>query len=341
MPPLYGHGGGPQVDLGVAQWAFDHGEAAGSGTDTLPGSPVLYQPLKAPMRIRGVLALEPRNTARFMIPEQRRLLDTFSRLIAIALERVHYVHVAQDTTVQMESERLRNSLLAALSHDLRTPLTALVGLADSLAGAQPPLADGHRGVVLTIRDQALRLSALVNNLLDMARLQAGEVRLNLQWQPLEEVLGSALKLTEKLMADHRVVVALPDSLPLLAFDAVLMERIFYNLLENAAKYTPSGSLIEISARVRGDEAEVLVEDDGPGLPVGSEETIFEKFTRGRTESTVSGVGLGLSICRAIVEAHHGSIHAANRPGGGARFAFTLPLGTPPDVEPEELLAEGP
>ena len=339
MAPLYGHGGGPVVDPGVAQWAYDHGEAAGNGTDTLPGTPVLYQPLKAPMRIRGVLALEPRNPGRLLIPEQRRLLDTFSRLIAIALERVHYVHVAQDSTVQMESERLRNSLLAALSHDLRTPLTALVGLADSLVSAQPPLEDQHRSVVRTIRDQALRLSALVNNLLDMARLQAGEVRLNLQWQPLEEVVGSALKLTDKLLADHRVRVSLPEDLPLLEFDAVLMERIFYNLLENAAKYTPSGSAIDISARVAGDHAEIVVDDDGPGLPAGKEDAIFEKFTRGRNETTVAGVGLGLAICRAIVEAHQGSIRAENRPGGGSRFILTLPLGAPPSMDAEVLSLE--
>ncbi|RTL55608.1 MAG: two-component system sensor histidine kinase KdbD [Rhodocyclaceae bacterium] len=326
---------GAAYDRGIAQWAFDHSEAAGSGTDTLPASPVLYLPLQAPMRTRGVLAIEAQNPHRLMAPEQRRLLDTFARLIAIALERVHYVEVAQSTTVQMESERLRNSLLSAISHDLRTPLTALVGLADSFSLTQPPPSGQQQEITAAIREEALRMNALVNNLLDMARLQSGEVRLNLQWQPLEEVVGSALKAMRLPLARHRVRVQLPDDLPLLSFDAVLMERVLSNLLENAAKFTPVGSLIEIGAKAGQGEVEISVTDDGPGLPEGAEEEIFKKFARGQKESATPGVGLGLTICRAIVEAHHGRILAENRPGGGARFVFTLPLGTPPAVEERE------
>ena len=333
----------PTVNLGIAQWSFDHNEPAGFGTDTLPGSPVLYLPLRAPMRTRGVLAVEPTHTSWLLVPEQRRQLDGFAALIATALERVHYIQVAQDALVKIESERLRNSLLAALSHDLRTPLTVLVGVADTLVNSRPHLSADQLDLAGTIRDQALRMNSLVENLLDMARLQAGEVRLQRQWQPLEAVVGSAIKARERQLAGHRVEITLAPDLPLLEIDAVLIERVFCNLLENAAKYTPAGSTIQIGARVQGADAQVAVSDDGPGLTPGSEEAIFDKFTRGRRESATPGVGLGLAICRAIVAAHKGRIWAENLPAGGARFVFTLPLGTPPALPelPEEALgAEG-
>jgi two-component system sensor histidine kinase KdpD len=284
------------------------------------------------MRIRGVLALEPRNTNRLMIPEQRRLLDTFAHLIAISLERIHYVDVAQSTTVQMESERLRNSMLSALSHDLRTPIAALVGLADSLTLTPPALSDRQSEIAAAIREGALRMNTLVNNLLDMARLQAREVKLNREWQPLEEVVGSALKSSASLLGQHTVEVKLPADLPLLEFDTVLIERVLCNLLENAAKYTPAGSRIVIAATTKNEIAEISVEDNGPGLPPGEEEEIFRKFTRGQKESAIPGVGLGLAICKAVVEAHRGKIWAEPRDGGGARFVFTLPLGNPPSLE---------
>jgi len=319
----------PAVDLAIAQWVFDNGKAAGFGTDTLPGTRVHYEPLPSPMRTRGVVALQPEMARLLLIPEQRRLLETFAALIAIALERVHYVEVAQDALVRMESERLRNSILSALSHDLRTPLTALLGLAESLTLTKPGLSAPQLELTSAIRDEARRMSDLVNNLLDMARLEAGEVRLNRQWQPLEEVVGSAIKSREHLLASHQVSVDLPEALPLVEFDAVLIERVLCNLLENAAKYTPSHSLIRIDAEVRGPDLLVNVADNGPGLAPDSEETIFEKFTRGERETATPGVGLGLAISRAIVEAHRGRIWAANGPAGGARFTFSLPLGTPP------------
>lgn len=331
--PMDVSGGVPVVDMGICQWAFDHGAEAGCGTDTLPGSPVLYVPLHAPMRIRGVLALEPRPSRRVMSPEQRRLLDTFARLIAISIERIHYVNVAQTTTLQMESERLRNSLLSAISHDLRTPLAALVGLAESMTMTQPPLTEEQTDIAGSMREEALRMNALVNNLLDMARLQSGTIRLNRQWQPLEEVIGSALKSAGATTARHRIRVNLPEDLPLLEFDTVLIERVLSNLLENAAKYTPAGSTIGIgAARDAPDHIDVWVEDDGPGLPPGKEEEIFKKFERGQKESATPGVGLGLAICRAIMEAHGGAIRAENRQEGGARFIFTLPCGVPPAVD---------
>ena len=324
------------VDIGIAQWAFDKGQPAGFGTDTLPGTEVLYVPLRAPTRARGVLAVKARNRRLLRIPEQRQLLDTFAALIAIALERVHYVKVAQDAVVRMESERLRNSLLAALSHDLRTPLTVLVGLAESLALTKPPLSPEQLESAEAIQDEARRMSTLVSNLLDMARIESGEVKLNLQWQPLEEVVGSALNAAREMLKHHLVEVHLPRNLPLVHIDALLIERVLVNLLENASKYTPPGSRITMAAEIVGDQLSVSVSDNGPGLGAGREEAIFQKFTRGERESATPGVGLGLAICRAIVESHQGKIVASHRPGGGARFTFTLPLGHPPPaaVEPE-------
>jgi two-component system, OmpR family, sensor histidine kinase KdpD len=332
--------GGLAVDIGIAQWAFDKGQPAGFGTDTLPGSEVLYIPLRAPTRARGVLAVKARNRRLLHIPEQRQLLDTFAALIAIALERVHYVEVAQNALVRMESERLRNSLLAALSHDLRTPLTVLVGLAESLTLTKPPLTPAQLESAAAIQDEARRMSTLVSNLLDMARIESGEVKLNLQWQPLEEVVGSALNATRAMLKRHLVEVHLPRDLPLVRIDALLIERVLVNLLENASKYTPPGSRITVAAEVVGDQLSVSVSDDGPGLPVGREEAVFQKFTRGERESATPGVGLGLSICRAIVESHQGKIVAANRSGGGARFTFTVPLGHPPAAAEEAEAVNG-
>ena len=321
------------VDASLANWALAHAEAAGQGTGTLPSSAMLYVPLKAPMRVRGVVALALRKPQRLNVPEQRRLLDTFASLLAIALERIHYVDVAQMATVQMESERLRNALLGAISHDLRTPLAALAGMADSLQLTAPPLAPAHAEIARSLREATLRMNALVNNLLDMARLESGRIALNLQWQPLEEVVGSALRSLGALFAGrHPIKVRLPPDLPLLQFDAVLIERVLANLLENAAKYTPEGSAITIGAAASRDSVEVWVADEGPGLPPGREELIFEKFERGRKESATPGVGLGLAICRAIVVAHGGTIRGETRVEGGARFVFTLPRGEPPRMD---------
>ena len=262
------------------------------------------------------------------------MLDTFAALIGIALERVHYITVAQEALVSMESERLRNGLLSSISHDLRTPLTALVGLIDAMMLLEPKLEAQHQEFAGAIREQAMRTNAQVNNLLDMARLQAGKVTLKREWQPLEDAVGAALQARAAVLGGHSVHIDLPGDLPVLELDAVLMERVFNNLLENAAKYTPPGSVIEISARVAGADVEVSVCDNGPGLPPGREQAIFEKFTRGEEESTVVGVGLGLAIARAIVVAHGGDIRAHNQTQGGACFVFTLPIGNPPAIKEE-------
>jgi two-component system sensor histidine kinase KdpD len=336
-------GTGPTLDIDLraaAQWAYDKSQPAGAGTDTLPGNDFLYVPLRAPMRTRGVLAIKAANRRVLMIPEQQRHLDTFAALVAIALERVHYVEVAQHALIRMESERLRNSLLAALSHDLRTPLAALVGLAESLELTKPELAGQQRDTARAIAEQARRMSALVNNLLDMARIESGDVKLRREWQSVEELVGSALKAAQPALTRHRIEVSVPRDLPLVEFDATLIERVLYNLLENAGKYTPEGTIIQIAADAAGGQLRVAVSDNGPGLPQGQHKAIFDKFTRGSRESATPGVGLGLAISRAIVEAHQGEIWAEDNPGGGARFFFTLPLGTPPDIPGEIAVANG-
>ena len=324
------------IDIGIAQWSFDRALPAGIGTDTLPASTFFYLPLVAPMRTRGVLVIRPENRRWILIPEQRQHLDTFAALAAIALERVHYIDVAQDALIRMESERLRNSLLSALSHDLRTPLTSLVGLSESLVRSKPPLASNQMIFAQALHDETLRMSQLVVNLLDMARIESGAVKLNMQWQEFDEVVGSALRASRLSLSQHAVSTKLAIGLPLIKFDAVLIERVLCNLLENASKYTPIGSRIVIAAERNGLFLEALVYDNGPGLPAGKETLIFEKFTRGERESATPGIGLGLAICGAIIEAHGGTIRAGQSPENGAAILFTLPLGDPPQLTlPEE------
>ncbi|WP_248919948.1 two-component system sensor histidine kinase KdpD [Pseudomonas entomophila] len=325
-------GDAPQIDPAIAQWSFDKVEAAGYGTDTLPSSPVLYLPLSAPMRARGVLAVQPRDSNRLVEPEQRRLLDTCASLLAISLERIHYIHIAQDTTVQMESERLRNSLLSAISHDLRTPLSVLVGLAEALKLTRPALGTEAIEIATAIGESALRMNTLVNNLLDMARLDAGKVVLNRQWQPIEDVVGSALRALQPALGGHPVRVELAADLPPVHVDAVLIERILINLLENAIKYTAAQTPITVGAGMTSEYIELWVADEGPGLPRGHEEALFGKFVRGKKESAIPGVGLGLAICRAIAAMHGATLTGETRPQGGACFTLRLPREEPPELD---------
>jgi len=323
------------VDLGVAQWVYDNDQAAGRGTATLPAAQALYLPLNATMRTRGVLAFVAEDPLQLALPENRQMLEIFCSQIAMAIERLHYAEVAQDALVTMESERLRNSLLSAISHDLRTPLTSLVGSAEALA-RQPSLGADEREMAVTISEQSQRMSGLVENLLDMARLQSGGITLNRQWNSIEEVVGTALRLLNKTLGERRVETHLPADLPLVRFDAVLIERVFANLIENAVKYAPAGEIIVVDARANAGMMEISVIDRGPGFPAGMEERAFEKFTRGDTESSTPGVGLGLAICRAIIDAHGGAIRALPGDAGrGARVCFTLPLDKPPALPEEE------
>ncbi len=323
------------LDISVADWVFRNQQAAGLATTTLSAQTWHYVPLKAPMRVRGVLALQPAQARWLRIPEQVQQLDTLARQIAIALERVHYVEVAQQALVQMESEKLRNVLLAAISHDVRTPLTALIGLAESLRHMLPPLSPEQAQTAEAITGEARQLSTLVNNLLDMARLQSGTVNLHHEWQSVEEVVGSAIRQAQHGLAGSTVTTALPTDLPLVEFDAVLMERVLVNLLENAAKYggtSTKPAVIEVLGHATDDSLVLNVRDHGPGLPAawaGRESALFDKFTRGAAESATAGVGLGLAICKAVVDAHRGRIAAHNAAGGGAEFTITLPRRTPP------------
>ncbi|AMM24276.1 DUF4118 domain-containing protein [Variovorax sp. PAMC 28711] len=334
VPPASAPAG---FDPSVADWAFRHGQPAGLATATLAAQPWHYVPLKAPMRVRGVLALVPAQPRWLLIPEQAQQLDTLARQIAIALERVHYVDVAQGAVVEMESERLRNALLGAISHDVRTPLTALIALAESLQTLPPA---EHAAAAQAIVAQARQLNALVNNLLDMARLEAngGTVNLRRDWQSVEEVVGSAIRAARPALGEGKVTTALASDLPLVEFDAVLIERVLVNLLENAAKY--GAPPVVVGASVTPSALRLTVRDHGPGLPTalhGREHTLFDKFTRGEAESATPGVGLGLAICKAVVSAHGGDITTANAPGGGAEFTVTLPRRAPP-AEPAADIA---
>lgn len=323
------------LDLQMARMAHDGGIAVDSGAIDEPGFRRHFLPLTGASRGRGVLVASMPDSAIGDLP----LLEALASLVATAVERLHFVDIAQSAQLEAESERLRSSILSALSHDVRTPLTALYGLADSLVLARPPLPADAQETAEAIRDQALRVNGMVGNLLDMARLQAGRVSLRKEWQPLEEVVGASLQLLGSAMAGHPVQVSGLGELPLLQFDAVLLERVFCNLFENAAKYAPRDTPILLAARVAGAFVEVQVMSGGPGFPPDGLERVFALFERGAVETPVVGVGVGLAICRSIVEAHGGSIRAFNPPEGGGCVAFTLPLGTPPAIEPEAPEAE--
>ncbi len=322
---------GCQVDRQLAHMVF----AAGSplhASEPAADAASLYLPLQSSGQVRGVLAV---SGAAVHDEAATALLEAVASLLAVTIERLHYVGVIHAGELDMASERLRSSILSSLSHDLRTPLTALVGLADALFLRQSDVSTPDRETAQAIREQATRLTGMVSNLLDMARLNAGHVTLRREWQPLDEVVGSSIKLLEMALQEHPIKVSLADDLPLLALDAVLLERVFCNLLENAGKYAPAGSVIDIAAVVRGDQVEVSVADRGPGFPAGDRKGLFDMFVRGQPESTGHGTGLGLAICRAIVEAHGGAIAIEDRPGGGAVVLFTLPRGEPPCLPEEE------
>lgn len=293
-------------------------------------------PLVGSTRCRGILIASA--TDREAIDTNLQLIGAVTSLVALTVERLHYVDVAQASQLEASAERLRSSVLSALSHDLRTPLTALVGMADSLASAKSGMDEGTRSMAAAIRDQARAMGQLLSNLLDMAKLHAGKVALRREWQLLEDVVSSSLNLLRAVLAGRKVTVVLPPDMPLVEFDAVLMERVVCNLLENAIKYSPSGTPIEVRTFVEPDYAGIAVSDRGPGFPPADIDRVFGMFERGRSESPTPGVGLGLAICRAIVEAHAGEITVANQPEGGACVTVRLPLGTPPAIEEEAMEA---
>ena len=322
-----GIGGQAQMDISIAQWVLDHAESAGAGTGTLSAAAGRYVPLKAPMRVRGVLVIEAISPVRLRDPEELHLLETCAGQIAIALERVHFVEVAQDTLVQMESERLRNTLLMTLSHDLRTPITGILGAAEVAAqrAGSGPLAE----LLAQIRAQAASMQRLLDNLLQLARLQSGAGRLDRQWHSLEEIVGSALRQLGPTLRRHRLQTRLPADMPLVEVDALLLERALVNLLDNAAKHTPADTTIELCVRVMDDAVEIDVADDGPGLPPGEAQRLFEPFRRGASESSVPGIGLGLALVERIAQAHGGTVSARRRAPQGSVFILRLPRRPPP------------
>jgi two-component system sensor histidine kinase KdpD len=342
------------ADLSVAQWVFDHGQSAGLGTDTLPGNDAIYLPLRntatapagpgrskrdsaaPPAPALGVLALLPANPRRVLLPEQLHLLETFAGQVALALERVHLADQAQHAEIHAENERMRNSLLSSISHDLRTPLAVIAGSASTLVEGGNALAEPkRRELAQAIYAQAKQMTQQVNNILDMTRFEVGAPQLNRQWQPLEEIVGAVLNRMQSSLQERKITVALQEDLPLVLIDGVLIGQVISNLLENAIKYTPPGSPIEIEGWAAANEITLSVLDRGPGIKPGDEERVFDKFHRGAQEGAVGGAGLGLTICRAIVEAHGGRIWSENRLVGGAMFCFTLPqVETPPTVERE-------
>ena len=326
-----------EKERSVAQWVFDHRQAAGVGTDTLPAAQAHYVPLEGSSGVVGVMGVRPADPRRFQDPALQHLLETFAAQAAGALERALLAEQAQREQVDAEAERLRTALLSSLSHDMRTPLGAITGAASSLledAGALTEAA--RRDLIQAILEESTRMNRLIGNLLDMIRVESGALQVQKEWQPLEEVVGVALIRLESRLSEHPVTVRLPPDLPLVLMDGLLIEQVFVNLLENAVKYTPAGTPVEITAAATEGAILVDVADRGPGFPPGEETRVFDKFYRLAGATSVEGVGLGLTICRGIVTAHGGRIWAENRPGGGAVFHFTLPLVGQPTSVPTEI-----
>lgn len=313
-------------DLGVAKWSFEHDTTAGLGSGTLPGARSVCVPLRAGGVRHGVLALVPVNGAP-LSSDQRTFLDVFARQVATALERARLAAEARSAQLRATTEEMRSSLLSSVSHDLRTPLASITGAATVLRDDENLAASTEGELVQAIVDEAARLERLVANLLDMTRLDSGGVSPKREWVPLDEIVGSALTRLEARLADRKVRVDIEEGVSWALVDPVLIEQLFVNLLENADKYTPAGSSLEIIAHAGGDGVIVDVLDHGPGIPKGAEDKVFEKFFRGE-HTTPSGAGLGLAICRGIVLAHSGALTASNREGGGACFRVVLPNAGP-------------
>ncbi|HZO15629.1 MAG TPA: ATP-binding protein, partial [Polyangiaceae bacterium] len=315
-------------EVGIARWVWNNRREAGRGTGNLPAGKGFYLPLAASGRdVVGVLGIFPNDPLRFRDPEQRRMAEALATQMALAMERAQLSQETQRARLQVEAEQLRSTLLSSVSHDLRTPIAVMKGAASTLVEDDAALEPGtRRDLAETLLEETDRLERLVRNLLDMTRLESGAVRIQKEWQSVEETVGGALSRVDSRLKGRKVTTRVPGEL-LAPFDSVLIEQVLINLLENAAKHTRAGTPIEIRAlRSRsGEEVIFEVADRGGGLQPGEEERVFEKFHRGRTERRTAGVGLGLTICDAIVRAHGGRIWAENREGGGASFKFALPL----------------
>ncbi len=323
-----------QNEMSVAQWAFDHRQEAGLGTDTLSGAEALYIPLMTSTGTVGVLGIMPAGGGAAFDHEQIHALESFANQIAMAVDRAFLAEEAQRALVRAEAEALRSTLLSSVSHDLRTPLAAITGAATALAGRDVALdVQSRHELVRTIKEEADHLNQIIRNVLDMTRLEAKAISVKKEWQSIEEISGVVLNRLSDKLEGRPVRVDIPEDLPLVPFDPLLIEQVLTNLMDNAVKYTPAGTPLEMSARIKEGSLIFELADRGPGIPPGDEERIFEKFVHG----SGGGIGLGLAICHAIIKAHKGRIWAENRPDGGAVFRFTLPAGEPPPMpEPEEF-----
>ena len=321
----------------AALWSFRHGQLAGAGTDHCAEAEVLVVPLRAAARVLGVALVMPDGDEAALPECDLELLAALGDQVAIALERALLTAQHETARVEVEGERLRTALLSSLSHDLRTPLASIEGAASSLLqdGTSLPV-DVRQELTEAILEESRRMTRLVANLLDMVRVEAGTMAVRKQWQPLEESLGVALMRLETRLRHHPVDVDLPPDLPLVPIDELLIEQVFINLLENAAKYCPEGTRVTVTAARQPDGVVVTVADRGPGVPEPEQETVFEKFHRAGAAGAdgarqVGGAGLGLTICRGIVAAHGGRIWMEPVAGGGSAFRFVLPLQGPPLV----------
>ncbi len=321
----------PPSEESIAQWVFDHGHKAGLRTDVHSDATAIYIPLRGSRETFGVLAVLPDPENRIFAPEQQQLLELFAGQTALAIERTltqraaeETQRAAEQTRFQMQTEQMRSSLLSAMSHDLRTPLASITGAASTLRsqGDRLPL-ETKQELLESISDESERLGRLVGNLLDMTRFESGGVELRRDLYPLEEIVGTVLQRMEPQIEGRAVSTDLAENLPMVFVDDVLLGQVLWNLLENTVKYTPPGSPLEIAAYEESGAVILEVRDRGPGIPPGEEERIFEKFYRGKSDN-VRGAGLGLPICRAIVQAHRGTIQALAREGGGTIFRISLP-----------------
>jgi len=315
----------PVREESVANWAFTHKQNAGLGTNTLPSARALYAPLMGSGSVVGVIGAMPHDSDSGYTSEHIELLEALASITASALERANAAEMVEQTIVEAESEKLRNILLSSVSHDLRTPLAAITGAASTLLLEGAKITEEYKTELLrSIHEEGARLARMVTNLLDVSSLESGSVKLNKELYFIEELIGSALMRVEPKLGKHKVMTSIEHGLPLLRMDGLLIEQVLINLLENAAEYTPDDTTVTISAMTIKPDIHVIVQDNGPGIPKGEEERIFDKFYAGSKQDQKGG-GLGLAICRGIIHAHGGKIWAQNNPDGGAILTFTLPI----------------
>jgi two-component system sensor histidine kinase KdpD len=317
-----------QADLAAAKWAFERDRAAGRGADTLPGARRLFIPMRTGRGPVGVIGIDSDKEGPLLTPEQRRLLDALSDQAALAIERVHLVDDVDRAKLAVEADRLRSALLTSISHDLKTPLSTIIGAAGTLNSLGQSLGEqAKQELMTTIQDEAERLNRFIGNLLDMTKLESGAIAPNASLHDVSEVVGSALQRAAKVLHQHHAEVEIEADLPMVKVDGVLLEQVLFNLLDNASKYASPGSTIRIRAWHDGSAVSLQVLDEGEGIPADDVERIFDKFYRVRKGDRVrAGTGLGLAICRGFVEAMGGTIAAANRSDrSGAVFTITLPV----------------